>query len=148
MSNFVVLIETISKVGMPLVLSALVVVFLYMLIFKAPKLIREYLDSRKCNEVEIKDTQKNLQDQLFKQLEIITTVAQQGIEAQKRGNMVIEQNTTAFVTYQKVSEHMITSIIDLKDSADSACNGIVENNKLINTVHMEVVKVGERVRNV
>lgn len=146
MSDVIKIASAISNEGLSIVLSALVVVFLYMLIFKFPKLAKDYVDSRKCNEDELKSTQKNLQDQLFKQLEIITTVAQQGIEAQKRGNTVIEQNTIAFTSAQKINEQMISSIIDLKDTVSVIDDSVEENRDIAQKALVEANKIGETLK--
>jgi len=77
------------------------------------------------------------------QMKIITVVAQQGVEAQRRGNEIIERNNIIMSARNIADEQLI---LNLKALAEQICNVeevTLENRKTVQNIFMETVRMSK-----
>lgn len=85
---------------------------------KLVNMIPKVVEQRMQNEQKKRDAQANLEMERNKrydeQMEILVTVTQQGIEAQKRGNSVIEQNTEVIKRALETEEKLNMTVAEFQ----------------------------------
>lgn len=139
MNDVIILIKSVSDVGIPIVLAVVVVVAIVKVINSAPKVVSNYIASKNDAYRE----QQEKYDQLFT---TITTLAQQQIEAQKCSNEVIKQNNIVIEANRQSNEKMTAVMESLISQSARVDKSVCKLTELHNQSYIELVRVGEQIK--
>ena len=124
------MIDLLSEVGIPLAITAGVLYILFKIAVLLPNALQEYFaDIKKRN------------DKYDEQMKIITVVAQQGVEAQRRGNEIIERNNIIMEARNRADEQLIQNLKDLGSRMKNVEEATIKNRETVQNIYMETVKL-------
>jgi len=126
------MIDLLSEVGIPFAVTAGLVYIAFKVGLTLPKCLEEYFaDAKKRNE------------KYDDQMRIITVVAQQGVEAQRRGNEIIERNNIIMSARTQADEQLILNLKALADQINRIEDVTLENRKTVQNIFYETVKMSK-----
>lgn len=125
------MVDLLSEIGIPLAISSGVLYILFKIALLLPKSIENYF-------IEI----KRRNDKYDEQMQIITVVAQQGVEAQRRGNEIIERNNIIMEARNRADEQLIQNLKDLGERMKGVEEATCVNRETVNRIYLETVKMG------
>ncbi len=137
------LIDRSANVSIPIVITLLAVWFIWKVANDVPKTLTEYMNGRKKASLEQSNRYDSLQTQFQDQMRIITAVAQQGIEAQKRGNEVIERNNILMESNQRVIEKINISLDSYCEAVEDLRAEIKEEIQMSQKSYTEIIRLSE-----
>jgi hypothetical protein len=146
MSDFISLVDKISNVGIPLIITAGVLYVLWLISKTIPSSIKNYIDAISKREEDYKQENQNLQNKYDEQMKIIITVAQQGVESQRRGNEVIERNNVILEGKQKTDERLIEAINTLSRTTSRLDESVNESTECTRKTYTEIIRVGASIK--
>lgn len=124
------MVDLLSEIGIPLAISSGVLYILFKIALLLPKSIENYF-------IEI----KRRNDKYDEQMKIITVVAQQGVEAQRRGNEIIERNNIIMEARNRADEQLIQNLKDLGARMKNVEEATIKNRETVQNIYMETVKL-------
>lgn len=124
------LIDLLSEVGIPLAITSGVLYVLFKIAIMLPNCLQSYF-----NEI------KKRNDKYDEQMKIITVVAQQGVEAQRRGNEIIERNNIIMEARNRADEQLIQNLKDLGARMKSVEEATIKNRETVQDIYLETVKM-------
>jgi len=124
------LIDLLSEVGIPLAITSGVLYVLFKIAIMLPTCLQSYF-----NEI------KKRNDKYDEQMKIITVVAQQGVEAQRRGNEIIERNNIIMEARNRADEQLIQNLKDLGARIKNVEEATIKNRETVQDIYLETVKM-------
>ena len=124
------MVDLLSEIGIPLAISSGVLYILFKIALMLPKSIENYF-------IEI----KRRNDKYDEQMKIITVVAQQGVEAQRRGNEIIERNNIIMEARNRADEQLIQNLKDLGARMKNVEEATIKNRETVQDIYLETVKM-------
>lgn len=124
------LIDLLSEVGIPLAITSGVLYVLFKIAIMLPNCLQSYF-----NEI------KKRNDKYDEQMKIITVVAQQGVEAQRRGNEIIERNNIIMEARNRADEQLIQNLKDLGARMKNVEEATIKNRETVQDIYLETVKM-------
>ena len=124
------LIDLLSEVGIPLAITSGVLYVLFKIAIMLPNCLQSYF-----NEI------KKRNDKYDEQMKIITVVAQQGVEAQRRGNEIIERNNIIMEARNRADEQLIQNLKDLGARMKNVEEATIKNRDTVQDIYLETVKM-------
>lgn len=124
------LIDLLSEVGIPLAITSGVLYVLFKIAVMLPSCLQSYF-----NEI------KKRNDKYDEQMKIITVVAQQGVEAQRRGNEIIERNNIIMEARNRADEQLIQNLKDLGARMKNVEEATIKNRETVQDIYLETVKL-------
>lgn len=126
------MIALLSEVGIPFVVTSGFVYIAWKVGLTLPKCLEDYFaESKKRN------------DKYDDQMRIITVVAQQGVEAQRRGNEIIERNNIIMSARSQADEQLILNLKALAEQINRVEDVTLENRKTVQNIFYETVKMSK-----
>ncbi|NCB47007.1 hypothetical protein EOM81_08330 [bacterium] len=125
-----ILIDLLSEVGIPLAITSGVLYVLFKIAIMLPSCLQSYF-----NEI------KKRNDKYDEQMKIITVVAQQGVEAQRRGNEIIERNNIIMEARNRADEQLIQNLKDLGARMKNVEEATIKNRETVQDIYLETVKM-------
>lgn len=126
------MIDLLSEVGIPFAITAGVLYILFKIAVLLPKCMQDYFaDVKKRNE------------KYDEQMKIITVVAQQGVEAQRRGNEIIERNNIIMSARTQADEQLVLNLKALAEQINRIEEVTLENRKTVQNVFYETVRMSK-----
>ena len=124
------MIDLLSEVGIPLAITSGVLYVLFKIAIMLPNCLQSYF-----NEI------KKRNDKYDEQMKIITVVAQQGVEAQRRGNEIIERNNIIMEARNRADEQLIQNLKDLGARMKNVEEATIKNRETVQDIYLETVKM-------
>lgn len=136
MEDFNNIIESLSQVGLPILISAGVLYILWGLARLIPSSVQAYFD-------EAKERDKKYGEQMS----TIILVAQQGVEAQRRGNEIIERNNIIIEAKTRYDEQLLRTLEGLTQQSCRTEETVKANHELITSSCLDLTRVSEKILN-
>lgn len=124
------LIDLLSEVGIPLAITAGVLYILFKVAVLLPNCLQTYFQ-----EIQKRNAKYD------EQMKIITVVAQQGVEAQRRGNEIIERNNIIMEARNRADEQLIQNLKDLGARMKTVEEATIKNRETVQDIYLETVKM-------
>lgn len=124
------LIDLLSEVGIPLAITAGVLYILFKVAVLLPNCLQTYFQ-----EIQKRNAKYD------EQMKIITVVAQQGVEAQRRGNEIIERNNIIMEARNRADEQLIQNLKDLGARMKTVEEATIKNRETVQGIFLETVKL-------
>lgn len=138
------LLTMVADIGLPLVIAGGTLYIIWRVSNILPDSIKGYIAHNQAFEKRQQEYYEKRQAQYDEQMQIIITVAQQGVEAQKRGNEVIERNNIIMEARYKNDEQIATALTMLIEQCNRTECTAKENGDIIHKAYMEAIRVSER----
>ena len=74
-------------------------------------------------------------------MKIITVVARQGVEAQRRGNEIIERNNIIMEARNRADEQLIQDLKELGARMKTVEDATIKNRETVQDIYLETVKL-------
>jgi len=126
-------VEVVSNVGIPLIVTIGLLVFLFNVCKYLPKKVDEFFENFKARDKLYDD-----------QMRIITVVAQQGVEAQRRGNEIIERNNIIMQERSVQDANLAQIIRQLMEQSKRTEDTTLGNRAIAQSALNEAVRASER----
>lgn len=136
MEDFNNIIESLSQVGLPLLISAGVLYILWGLARLIPNSVQAYLEEARQRDKKYSE-----------QMNIITIVAQQGVEAQRRGNDIIERNNIIIEARTRYDEQLLRTLEGLTQQSCRTEETVKVNHELVTNTCMDLTRISEKINN-
>lgn len=136
MGDFNNIIESLSQVGLPLLISAGVLYILWGLARLIPNSVQAYLEEARQRDKKYSE-----------QMNIITIVAQQGVEAQRRGNDIIERNNIIIEAKTRYDEQLLRTLEGLTQQSCRTEETVKVNHELVTNTCMDLTRISEKINN-
>lgn len=145
-TSAITLMDFIGKVGIPFVVTCGVLFIVWKIGNTIPSSIKSFVSTITEQEKKQQAYYRERQKQYDEQMQVIITVAQQGVEAQKRGNEIIERNNIIMEAQQRSNDKLMIALENLSDQCCRAEEATHENRETANKVYTEIVRIAERVK--
>lgn len=133
--NFLDFIQALSEVGIPLMITGVVLWFSWKLVNIIPTLITDFMKERRKQEENQEKRYQCLQDQLGEQIKIIIKISQQTNEVIARNNDLLEGN-------QKMIESIGTTLNENRLVMQEMRSEVKESVQTAQKAYTEVVRLG------
>lgn len=133
--NFLDFIQALSEVGIPLMVTGVVLWFSWKLVNIIPTLITDYMKERRKQEENQEKRYQCLQDQLGEQIKIIIKISQQTNEVIARNNDLLEGN-------QKMIESIGTTLNENRLVMQEMRSEVKESVQTAQKAYTEVIRLG------
>jgi len=133
--NFLDFIQALSEVGIPLMITGVVLWFSWKLVNIIPTLITDYMKERRKQEENQEKRYQCLQDQLGEQIKIIIKISQQTNEVIARNNDLLEGN-------QKMIESIGTTLNENRLVMQEMRSEVKESVQTAQKAYTEVIRLG------
>lgn len=134
MEDFNNIIQAIGQIGLPMVISAGVLYILWNVARLIPSSVQSYLE-----EARERDKKYN------EQMSTIILVAQQGVEAQRRGNEIIERNNIIIESKSRYDEQLLRTLEGLTQQSCRTEETVKLNHDLITNTCMDLTRISEKI---
>lgn len=142
--EFNTLVEIVSKVGIPLLVTAGVLFILWKIALMIPPAIKTHFENNEKFERDKREEDKARDDKFDKLLETIIAVAQESVEAQKRGNEIIERNNVVIERFMKSSDDLLNYTKSLEEGHKRIEDAISENTGVARKAYTEIVRISAK----
>lgn len=138
------LVKAVSEVGIPVVVTLGVIYLSWKIGAIIPDSLKKYIETGVERDKRQEKLFTEQRAQYEEQLKRILTVAQQGLEAQRRGNEVIERNNIIMEAKTRMDEALIHTLNTLIEQSKRVEEVARDNRECVEKTYMEAVLLGER----
>ena len=139
MENFEKVAQAFLDFGITTILAILVVVLLVCVVSKLPKIVKQYADEFKAERKEDKTKYDS-------QMNIITKISEQSIQAQITGNSIMSRNNEIIGACMNSNERLTAQLEALALQSRRTEEATIENREVAIKAYAEAVKANERMK--
>ena len=145
LADFESLLKDVTDFGIPLIITVGVIFLIWKISKIIPDALKNYIESGQDRDKKQQEYLDERQRHYDKQMEVIITVAQEGVEAQKRGNEVIERNNIIMEAQQANNNQLVAALGKLTEQSRRTEDSTCGNREIANKIYAETIRLTERI---